>query len=146
MKYIGLYIIFSVGLIACYANRPAEIILSEATIVPPLPGQNVAIGFFKLRNTGGPDRLMAAHSNISANVELHSHTKTNGIIQMRRINSIDIPARSELNFQPGGYHLMLFETDLTDTQTQTEITLIFEKVGEKHYLAHIDRAPAHKGH
>ena len=107
----------------------AGISISDPYILPPLPGRDVAAGFFKLKNTGVPDRLISASSPASKAVEIHNHIKDNGVMRMRRIDGLDLPKNSQINFEPGSHHLMFFGTDFHSRQSEIVVTLQYEKSG-----------------
>jgi len=112
------------------AANPQHIHITQSMINPPLPGRDISAGYFSLQNDGPTDRLIAARSSISPIVELHTHIEDQGVMRMRRIEGIEIGAGETLSFEPGGYHLMLFKTDISAGQKQAEITLVFENAGE----------------
>lgn len=55
------------------------------------------------------DRLTAAASDVAARTEIHAHTEDgDGVMRMRRLDGIDLPAGEAVRLRPGGLHLMLF--------------------------------------
>ena len=52
-------------------------------------------------------------------VEIHESTEHSGMMQMRRLARVTIPAKATVSFAPGGKHLMLFGFD----GTAAEVTL-----------------------
>lgn len=79
------------------------------------------------------DRLVAATSSISSRVELHNtQIDDKGVMRMREVRGIDIPAGQTVKIAPGGYHVML--VDLRDPLVKGEsfsLKLRFEKAGER---------------
>ncbi len=72
------------------------------------PGQTVSAAFLQLENKSAETRtIVNAVSPISKVVELHSHIHENGMMKMRRIDSIEIPAHGKTVLKPGGLHIML---------------------------------------
>lgn len=72
------------------------------------PGQKVTGAFLSLKNNSSSDRsLLRAESDAAKNVELHQHTHKDGMMQMREVDKIDIPAGSTTALKPGGLHIML---------------------------------------
>ncbi len=64
--------------------------------------------FMALMNQGSEDlAVIAASSSVAARVELHTHLKEDGVMKMRQVPQIDIPAGGEVILQPGSYHVML---------------------------------------
>lgn len=79
-----------------------------ARAVPP--GQPNSAAFLTLVNTSDTDHsLKAAASPVAATVELHTHTNNNGVMEMRQIPQIDVPANGKAELAPGGLHIMLIE-------------------------------------
>lgn len=100
--------------------------ISNARINPPLPGQTTGVAFFRLDNHGDDDRLLAVSSDISGRIELHTHTKENGVMKMRRVDGIALPHGKPVELKPGSYHVMMFETDIA-VGDEAVLTLDFEK-------------------
>ena len=72
------------------------------------PGMKVSAGYMTLNNnTAAEKKLVAASSDSAKNVELHEHVHKDGMMQMREVESISIPANSSTKIEPGGYHIML---------------------------------------
>lgn len=77
-----------------------------ARAVPP--GQPNSAAFLTLVNTSDTDHsLKAAASPVAATVELHTHTNNNGVMEMRQVPQIDVPAKGRTELKPGGFHIML---------------------------------------
>lgn len=91
------------------------------------PTAEVTAAFMGLHNEGSRDlAIVDAHSPAARVVELHTHTQVEGVMQMRRIEKIEIPAGGTTELKPGGLHLMLI--DLTaplarDAQVEVTLTL-----------------------
>lgn len=76
-----------------------------ARAVPP--GVSNSAAFMTLHNAGGSDRqLITAHSDIAKKVELHNHIMDKGVMRMRQVPHISLPAHGSTQLQPGGYHVM----------------------------------------
>ena len=110
-----------------------SVIASELTIIDPYvraipPGQTVSAAFLQIENKSDKARsLINATSPVSKVVELHSHVHENGMMKMRRVDSIEVPAQSKTILKPGGLHIMLI--DLHDTlkiDQKVAITLEFK--------------------
>jgi len=72
------------------------------------PGQMTSASFLILKNTNDKDvALIKATSDVAKNVELHEHVHDNGMMKMRQVPKIMIPANGETILKPGGYHIML---------------------------------------
>jgi copper(I)-binding protein len=72
------------------------------------PGQMTSASFLLLKNDNNKEiSLIKASSDVAKNVELHEHVHNNGMMQMRQVPKIVIPANSTQELKPGGYHIML---------------------------------------
>jgi copper(I)-binding protein/methionine-rich copper-binding protein CopC len=94
-------------------------------------GAEVGSGYLTIQNKGAaPDRLTGGKADF-ATVEIHQMSTENGVSQMRELKvGVSIPAKGEIGFSPGGYHLMF--THLTHPLMKGEsfkATLNFEHAG-----------------
>ncbi len=91
------------------------------------PGQTISAVFMTINNSSDKElSLVNATSNISKIVELHSHVHENGMMKMRRVESIKIPAKGQAVLKPGGFHIMLIDLhDNLKIDQKVSITLTF---------------------
>lgn len=90
------------------------------------PGQPNSAAFMQLTNHGEATALVAADSSAAQTVELHTHTHEDGVMRMRKVDQIDLPAGETTVLQPGGLHVMLIglEQPLQEG-SQIDLTLEF---------------------
>jgi len=110
-------------------SGPADTIYATepfARAVPP--GQPNSAVFMQLSNAGDEDRaLVAAASPAAEVVELHTHRMEDGMMKMRRIERIALPARETVTLQPGGLHVMLIGlTEQLQPGGEIAVTLTFD--------------------
>ena len=87
----------------------ADIEASRAYLRMPPPGSPVAAAFMHLRNSGAQVRqLVGARSELARKIEVHTHEHVDGMMRMRPVAQLQVPAYSEVVLKPGGYHLMVF--------------------------------------
>lgn len=105
----------------------------DITIIDPYvravpPGQEVSAAFLQMENSSAETRfLVNATSPVSRVVELHSHVHENGMMKMRRVEAIEIPANGKTVLKPGGLHLMLIDLhDALRLDQKVAITLEFK--------------------
>jgi len=126
------------------------IIISQARVLPPFPGKDIAAGYFEITNYGEADRLVSVTSPISEAVEIHTHIEDNGVMKMRRVSGVDLAKGETLAFKPGSYHLMMFKSDLPDTIDEVALTLNYEKAPSVTIIVPVERRGAddksHSGH
>lgn len=75
-------------------------------IVPPMAPATAA--FMVIRNTDQQDHaLISAKAYINDKTELHTHIHDRGVMRMRQVPKILLPASQSTALQPGGLHIML---------------------------------------
>ena len=86
--------------------------------------------FMTLMSHGEADRLISASAPVSEAVELHAHINDNGVMRMREIPAIDVPAGGTVTLKPGGLHVMFIGLKAPLTQGGSfPLALNFEKAG-----------------
>ena len=90
------------------ANAAASAISVTSAYVPQptTPGQTVA--YLDIRNNGHADRLVSVRTSVGGTVQLRApvgeHT---GVLTMRTVTDIPIPADSLVRLNPDSYHLLI---------------------------------------
>ncbi|MBN2753193.1 MAG: copper chaperone PCu(A)C [Rhodospirillaceae bacterium] len=87
---------------------------------------------FMIIDNSGPetDALIAASAPVSAVVELHTHVNDGGMMRMRQVDRITVPAQGRTELKPGGLHVMFIglKAPLVE-DTHFDLSLVFEKAG-----------------
>ncbi len=97
----------------------AELDVSEAWIREMPPGPQLTAGYLVLNNNDNQAITIEGFSSSAfARVELHESLQQNGVMQMRKMDKLVVPAAEGLALQPGGWHLMLFEPTQTPAAGQ----------------------------
>ncbi|BBP45664.1 hypothetical protein THMIRHAS_10370 [Thiosulfatimonas sediminis] len=74
--------------------------------VPPTAPASAS--FMTLTNDSAQEiKLVQAYSDVAKTIELHTHTNDDGVMRMRKIDAITIPANTTVELKPGGLHIML---------------------------------------
>lgn len=90
------------------AAKQIEVVSPFVREVPPTAMATAA--FMTLKNHSQQDiYLTKADSPAAKNVQLHTHTHDHGVMKMRQVPNIKVPANGEAHLQPGGYHIMLIK-------------------------------------
>ena len=96
-------------------------------------GARVGAAYMIIRNEGQTaDRLVGAETGIAEAAELHSQSMdSKGVMRMRPLSSVAVPAGGTVELAPGGMHVMLpgLKAPLEKGQ-HFPLTLRFEKAGE----------------
>lgn len=101
------------------------------------PGQPNSAAFMTIRNDGATNHaVVGAESPASKIVELHTHVEDGGVMKMRRIEKIEVPAQGETLLKPGGLHVMLIDlNEGLKEGTSIPLTLVFEDGSKKEIQA-----------
>ncbi len=105
---------------------PLEI--SQLHIMEMPPGQGVAAAYMILKNNTDKTLVLNyVHSPVAADVEVHRVIYDQGVMQMRQVHHLKIDPGANMQFKPGGYHLMLMGIDEPlKVGDKFDITLEFE--------------------
>jgi copper(I)-binding protein len=125
--------------------NPEKPVLAAFTVSPDKPaGDVVAImnswvreahadakvnaGYMTLVNTGSEDvTLVKVESEAYDAIEVHEMTRIDGMMKMREVTDMVVPARGQIQFEPGGKHLMLMgPQEYLTTGQKVEMILTFE--------------------
>lgn len=94
------------------------------------PGAPVGVAYFELVNSGGQDALIHIETPVARQVEMHSMATVGGLMQMRRVLSVDVPAHGRVRFEPNGLHAMLIDlVRPLKKGDRFELTLAFQHAG-----------------
>jgi protein SCO1/2 len=100
------------------------------------PGASVGVVYFEVINTGPADTLLTIECPAAERVEMHATARADGIMKMRQVASVDIPARGRLSFQPGGLHAMLIGIKQPLKEGgRLPLTLVFRGAGKLRFDA-----------
>lgn len=89
-------------------------------------------GFLTIKNTSAAaDRLLGASCGAAMMTQVHETKMDGGVMAMREVTAIEIPAGQIVELKQGGYHIMLMDLkqDVKAGET-TACTLKFENAGE----------------
>lgn len=78
----------------------------------PSIGDRPGAVYFRLDNKSSQGAVLTGASTpVAKKAELHLMSMEGGVMKMRRVEKLDIPADSRVELAPGGYHIMLFGLD-----------------------------------
>jgi hypothetical protein len=84
----------------------------------------------KIKNSGDTDRLVSASSPIAGRVEIHQSEMQDGVMKMRPVEMIEVPAKGAVELKSGGYHLMLMDVqEAPKIGEKVPLSLTFERAG-----------------
>lgn len=86
----------------------AEVVISDAWVRASNPGQSVAAAYLALTSKENVS-LVYAETVRAGTTEIHSMSMQNGVMKMRQIEQLAIPANKTVKLAPGSLHMMLFD-------------------------------------
>ena len=100
-------------------------------VTEPIGNVQNSAAYFTVENQGGgADRLTGASTPVAARAELHTHTMENGVMSMRQVSHVEIPAGENVRFKPGGLHVMLIGLKQPlKAGENVPVTFTFQKAG-----------------
>jgi len=117
---------------AAAAEAVDDVAIEGAYVRAVPPGQPNSAAFMQVSNKGSASHaLVSGSSPVAEAVELHTHTMEGGMMRMRQVEKIDLPAGGDVSLQPGGFHVMLIglKQNLVPDQ-EIPLTLQFEDGSE----------------
>jgi periplasmic copper chaperone A len=91
------------------APEAGPLVVTDARVRAPIPGQDKTVGYFTARNAGAEDVVLSgAYSDAVRAIEMHVTLRDGDMVRMRRLEEVVIAPGETVRFEPGGRHLMLF--------------------------------------
>jgi periplasmic copper chaperone A len=97
-------VVFALTALPAAAAEPVAV--SGAWVRATVPGQNVAGAYMELTSQQSA-ALVAADTPAAGKTELHTMAMDAGVMKMRPVERIELPARQTVSLKPGGLHVML---------------------------------------
>ena len=115
-----------------FALSKPKIIVEDPWVRAVPPVSTMSAAFMKVRNAGDEDDyLIGARSEVSKITEIHTTVMEDGMMKMRRMKEVKVPAGGLVEFKPMGKHIMLIDLKRPlKAGEKIRITLIFKKSGE----------------
>lgn len=130
---------------AASATETQAVVVKSPYAVEPPPSQNVTAGYMTVENRGDSEvALASAASEVASAVELHAmETAGDGMMRMRKVERINVPAKGSVELKPGGLHLMLIglRREIKDGEEVT-VTLLFSDSTKKTVRVPVRKRPA----
>ena len=99
-----LLLLAAVGTTSAWAQVKIDNAWARATV----QGQKATGAFMKL-TAPQATRLVAVSTPVAGVSEIHEMKMDNGVMKMRALPALELPANLAVELQPGGYHLMLMD-------------------------------------
>jgi copper(I)-binding protein len=86
----------------------ADVTVKEPWARGTVVGQTASGAFMELTASENA-ALLEASSPVAGVVEVHEMSLDNGVMKMRAVPRLDLPAGKPVTLRPGGYHIMLMD-------------------------------------
>jgi periplasmic copper chaperone A len=117
-------VVISLGVLllaSCGAEKNIEI--HSAWMRPAAKGENGAVYFVIHNHSSAADELIGVSSTSAVAAEMHESKMSGDIMQMDQVEAVPLEAFAEIEFAPGGLHIMLVDLK-QDFRAGDEIEII----------------------
>ena len=129
-KTISILLAVLVGVLGAPASAQVQVYGPMVRMVPP--GQPISVAFMTLHNHGMDEKILVkVHSDAAGAAELHNHIMADGMMKMRRIDTIVVPGHGQVELKPGGLHIMLIGLS-RNLQVGEQVTIDLEFADGEH--------------
>jgi len=119
-------LLLSLSLMISVTAWAENLTVTDVRVKEPIPGRYMSAGFLTLSNSSDQDiAMISASAPWAGLIEIHTHLHENGMMKMRQLDKLVIPAGETVSLQPGGLHLMLFRLQLPLAES-LPMTLCFD--------------------
>ena len=107
-------------------SAQAQVTVKDAWVRATVPQQKATGAFMQLQSAQDA-KLVSAQSPVAGVVEVHEMAMDGGVMRMRAVPNLDLPAGKAIDLKPGGYHVMLMDlkSQVKDGDT-VPVTLVVE--------------------
>jgi copper(I)-binding protein len=110
---------------------PPVVQINDAWARATVPGQKVAGVYLQIRSARDA-RLVSVQSEAASSAEIHSMSNEQGVMRMRKLEALTLPAGETVALKPGGNHIMLLDIkQQLKPGEKVPITLIVQQRGKK---------------
>ena len=99
------------ALAGCHKKGSEKPVVKDAWVrLAAVPGRPAA-GYFTVKGGAVDDRLQRIDSAVVNKIEMHEVGTSGGMMTMRQMADLPLPAGATVKFEPSGNHAMLFGVD-----------------------------------
>jgi len=91
-----------------FSSAQAEVNVSQAWVRATTAAQKATGAFMQITSSEGGNLLSAKSAAIPV-VEVHEMSMADGVMKMRQIPKLSLPAKQMVELKPGSYHIMLMD-------------------------------------
>ena len=118
----------------------AGVTVTDAWVKATAPGQTTAAAYLQIKSDTAA-KLVSVTSPAAKLSQIHEMKMSGNVMQMRAINSLDLPAGKTVELKPGGYHIMLSQlAQPLKEGTTVPLTLTVEGADKKQQTVEVKAA------
>jgi len=107
------------------ADAPEGVSLTQAQVRLPAASGRPGVAYFTIASEE-PRTIVGVSVMGAGRTEMHETNMADGAMTMAQVEEVQVQPGMELGFQPGGYHVMLFDVDATlEAGGATDLTITF---------------------
>lgn len=95
-----------IGTASC--NDPPPVYVDGGYVRLNANPQAPSAAYFTIHGGAEPVVLRGVATDEAVRIELHESVTEGGVVSMRKIDTLDVPARGRVRLAPGGKHIMLW--------------------------------------
>ncbi|MBX3631554.1 MAG: copper chaperone PCu(A)C [Simplicispira sp.] len=109
-----------------HAQSAAPAAVEGAWARASVQGQSASGAFMRI-TAQEPLQLLRAETPAAGHAEVHEMKMDGGVMKMRALSALDLPAGQAVELKPGGYHIMLMDLKAPLAKgAQLPLTLVFK--------------------
>lgn len=146
---LGLALLLAAGSAQAHDAKLGDLLIDHPWARPSAGQAKNGAAYLRIVNSGAKaDKLLSASTPAAKRAELHTHEHVDGVMRMRQVKFVEVPAKGEVAFKPGGLHVMLFDLEKPLHEGfGFPLTLTFEKAGKVEVTVQIEKpGPQSHGH
>jgi hypothetical protein len=103
----------------------ADVLIAKGEVRLPPPGTSVAAAYFELSNTSNQEiELASITSSAARHTMFHRIENVDGVMKMRHVDTINVPANSMVEFSPGALHVMMMGVGPLEEGTELAFEIV----------------------
>lgn len=115
--------------------------ISNAWVKSTLPGTTVSAAYMQIQSSRAM-KLVKVDAPVAGLVELHNMSMKDGVMEMKAMDAVEVPAGKPVTLKPGGMHVMMMNVKQPiKPGDKVALTLTFEGADKKPIVVKLE-APA----
>lgn len=103
-----------------------------------VPGGRVSAAYMHIKSAT-PTKLVKVETDVAEIVEIHDMKMRDGVMEMKAIDAVDVPANKLVDLKPGGMHVMLIKVKQPIKKgDKIPLKLTFEGADKKPLVVNVD--------